>query len=76
MPKQDGKTNVLAISKNPLILESVTAAFGGEADFEIVDSAAVEAGIESAIAKQQVEIVLIDFGIHVLTSIRPFSPVL
>lgn len=61
MPNKDGKSNIIAISKNPLILESVNAAFKGDEDFLILDNSTIGNSIEDAIAKLQAEIILIDF---------------
>lgn len=61
MSNKDGKSNILAVSKNPLILESVTAAFKGEPDFAIMDNSIMANGVEEAIAKLQADIVLIDY---------------
>ncbi len=61
MPNKDGKSSVLAISTNPLILESVNAAFVGEPDFEVLDNTSISNGITETIAKLQPEIILVDF---------------
>lgn len=61
MPNKDGKSNIIAISKNPLILESVNAAFKGEDEFSILDNSTIAESIEDTIAKLQAEIILIDF---------------
>jgi pilus assembly protein CpaE len=61
MPNKDGKSSVLAISTNTLILESVNAAFVGEPDFEVLDNTSISTGINETIAKLQAEVVLVDF---------------
>lgn len=61
MPKIDGKSKVLAISNNPVVLKSINAALKNEADFILLDSSVLAEGVERAIAKLQPELVLLDF---------------
>lgn len=61
MLKTDGKANVLAITENIQILESVNATFKDEGDFQILDNTSLVDGIETAVAKLQPQLILLDF---------------
>lgn len=61
MPKIDGKSNILGISNNPVILKAIGATFKDEEDFILLDNSTISEGVEQAIAKLQPEIILLDF---------------
>lgn len=61
MPKVDGKSNVLVLTNNPVILKAINAAFKDEEDFILLDNSSVSDGVEQAIAKLQPDIILLDF---------------